>query len=53
VFVAHFARGFGLPASGFFRAFLDKYQLQPHHLLANAYTVLSSFVAFIEGYLGL
>jgi hypothetical protein len=53
VFVAHFARGLGLPASGFLRSFLDKYKLQPHHLLANAFTLLSSFVSFTEGYLGL
>jgi hypothetical protein len=51
VFLAHFACGFGLPASGFFRAFLDKLRLQPHHLPANVFMVLSSFVAFTEGYL--
>ena len=31
VFVAHFERGFGLPASPFFRAFLNRFRLQPHH----------------------
>ncbi|KAM0839211.1 hypothetical protein ACQ4PT_060453 [Festuca glaucescens] len=36
VFVAHFDRGFGLPASAFFRAFLEFFGLQPHHLPANA-----------------
>ena len=53
VFIAHFERGFGLPASDFFRLFLNKFELQPHHLPANAILTLSSFVAFTEGYLGL
>ena len=53
VFVAHFERGFALPTSRFFRAFLDKFELQPHHLPANSITSLSAFVAFSEGYLGL
>jgi hypothetical protein len=50
---AHFTRGFGLPASGFFREFLDRFKLQPHHLPANSIIALSSFVTFCEGYLGL
>ena len=53
VFVAHFERGFGLPVSDFMRTFLDKFQLQPHHLPANTITTLSAFVSFSEGYLGL
>ncbi|KAM0931747.1 hypothetical protein ACQ4PT_000057 [Festuca glaucescens] len=53
VFTAHFERGFGLPASDFFRRFLDFYELQPHHLLANAIFYLSSFVSFMEGFVGL
>ena len=53
VFVAHFERGFGLPASPFFRAFLNRFHLQPHHLPANAITQLSALAAFSEGYLGL
>ena len=53
VFVAHFVRGYGLPASSFFRAFLNRFRLQPHHLPANAITQLSALVAFCEGYLGL
>ena len=53
VFVAHFERGFGLPASAFFWSFLTKFGLQPHHLPANAITTLSAFVSFTEGYLGL
>ena len=42
VFVTHFERGFGLPASPFFRAFLNRFHLQPHHLPANAVTQLSA-----------
>ena len=53
VFVAHFERGFGLLASNFMRTFLEKFGLQPHHLPANAFTTLSTFVSFAEGYLGL
>ena len=53
VFVTHFERGFGLPASPFFRAFLNRFHLQPHHLPANAITQLSALAAFSEGYLGL
>ncbi|KAK1684742.1 hypothetical protein QYE76_045590 [Lolium multiflorum] len=53
VFLAHFERGFGLPASDFFRQFLDFYQLQPHHLPGNAIFYLSCYVSFMEGYIGL
>ncbi|KAM0857704.1 hypothetical protein ACQ4PT_048304 [Festuca glaucescens] len=53
VFTAHFERGFGLPASDFFRHFLDFYELQPHHLPGNAVFYLSSFVSFVEGFVGL
>lgn len=53
VFSAHFERGFGLPASNFFREFLDFYKLQPHHLPANAIFYLSCFVSFMEAYVGL
>lgn len=53
VFSSHFERGFGLPASPFFRSFLDRFLLQPHHLPANAITMLLAFIAFCEGYLGL
>lgn len=53
VFAAHFARGFGLPASPFFRGFLNSFHLQPHHLPANTITTLLAYVAFSEGYLGL
>jgi hypothetical protein len=53
VFMAHFERGFGLPASTFFREFLKFYGLQPHHLPANSILQLSCYTAFSEGYLGL
>ena len=53
VFRSHFLRGFGLPASGFFRSFLDFNHLQPHHMTRNAVTLLSAFVTACEGYLGI
>ncbi|KAK1619889.1 hypothetical protein QYE76_025406 [Lolium multiflorum] len=53
VFGAHLDRGLGLPASDFFRRFLDFFGLQPHHLPANAFILLSCYVAFMEGYAGL
>jgi hypothetical protein len=53
VFISHFERGFGLPASDFFRDFLDTYELQPHHLPANAVMILSAFAAFCEGFAGI
>ncbi|KAK1661970.1 hypothetical protein QYE76_050129 [Lolium multiflorum] len=53
VFLAHFERGFGLPASPFFRSFLDFYKLQPHHLPGNAIFYLSCYVTFMEAYIGI
>jgi hypothetical protein len=53
VFRSHFLRGFGLPASGFFRNFLEFYALQPHHLTPNTVVLLSAFVTLCEGYLGI
>ncbi|KAK1682508.1 hypothetical protein QYE76_043356 [Lolium multiflorum] len=53
VFGAHLDRGLGLPASTFFRQFLDNFGLQPHHLPANACILLSCFMAFMEAYAGL
>jgi hypothetical protein len=53
VFISHFERGFALPVSDFFWDFLDHYDLQPHHLLANAVMTLSAFAAFCEGYAGI
>ena len=48
----HFLRGFGFPASGFLRSFLQFYHLQPHHLTPNTVVMLSAFVMLYEGYLG-
>ncbi|KAK1653368.1 hypothetical protein QYE76_071173 [Lolium multiflorum] len=53
VFLTHFGRGFGLPASDFFRQFLDFYKLQPHHLPGNAIFYLSCYATFMEAYMGL
>ncbi|KAK1684334.1 hypothetical protein QYE76_045182 [Lolium multiflorum] len=53
VFLAHFERGFGLPASDFFRQFLDFYRLQPHHLPGNAVFYISCYVSFMEAYIGI
>ena len=51
IFRSHFLRGLGLPASGFFRSFLEFYQLQPHHLTPNTVVLLSAFVTLCEGFL--
>ena len=53
VFVTHFEHDFGLPESPFFQDFLTRFCLQPHHLPANTITMLSAYVSFSEGYLGL
>jgi hypothetical protein len=53
VFLAHFERGFGLPLSDFASEFFSHFELQPHHLTANAIMTLSCFVTFCEAYLGL
>jgi hypothetical protein len=53
VFISHFERGFALPVSDFFRDFLDYYDLQTHHLSANAVMILSAFATFCEGYAGI
>ena len=52
VFTVHFARGFSLPVSKFFRDFLDHFGMQQHHLGANAIMLLSAFVTLCEAYLG-
>ena len=52
VFLTHFEHGFRLPVSTFFRAFLEFFGLQPHHLGAGAIVQLSGFVTLCEGYLG-
>ncbi|XBI54290.1 hypothetical protein VPH35_036354 [Triticum aestivum] len=53
IFRSHFLRGLGLPASAFFRSFLDFYQLQPHHLTPNTVVLLPAFVTLCEGFLGI
>ena len=52
VFHSHFLRGIGLPASAFFRSFLEFYQLLLHHLTPNTVVLLSAFVTLCEGFLG-
>ncbi|KAE8773949.1 hypothetical protein D1007_53738 [Hordeum vulgare] len=52
VFTEHFARGFGLPTSTFFRRFVTHFVLQPHYLGTNAILLLASFISLCEGYLG-
>ena len=52
VFRSHLMRGLGLPASSFFRSFLEFHGLQPHHLTPNTVVLLSAFVTLCEGYLG-
>ena len=52
IFRSHCLRGLGLPASSFFRSFLEFYGLQPHHLTPNTVVLLSAFVALCEGFLG-
>ncbi|KAI4975333.1 hypothetical protein ZWY2020_048940 [Hordeum vulgare] len=53
VFVEHFYRGFGLPASAFFVEWLLFFGLQPHHLAPNAILQLSTFVVLCEGFVGI
>src|SRR3954468_24587462 len=43
VFRSHLTRGLGLPASGFFRSFLEFHGLQPHHLTPNTVVLLAAF----------
>ena len=52
IFRSHCLHGLGLPASSFFRSFLEFYGLQPHHLTPNTVELLSAFVALCEGFLG-
>ena len=53
VFVEHFYRGFGLPASSFFAEWLHFFGLQPHHLAPNAILQLAAFVVLCEGFVGI
>ena len=52
IFCSYCLCGLGLPASSFFRSFLEFYGLQPHHLPPNTVVLLSAFVTLCEGYLG-
>ena len=52
IFRSHLMRGLGLPASGFFRSFLEFHGLQPHHLTPNTGVLLSAFATLCEGFLG-
>lgn len=52
VFYTHFARGFGLPASLCFHAFLEFFGLQRHDLGSNVVLQLAGFTMLCEGYLG-
>ena len=53
IFLSHLQRGLGLPASDFFRQFLDFFGFQPHHLPPNVPVFLSAFVCLFEAYLGI
>ena len=44
IFRSQCLRGLSLPASGFFRSFLEFYGVQPHHLTPNTVVLLSDFV---------
>jgi hypothetical protein len=49
VFVANFDRGFRLPSSKFFSAFLEFFGLQPHHFPVNACISLSGTLPSARG----
>ena len=51
VFRSHLMRGLGLPASGFFRSFLEFHGLQPYHLTPNTVVLLAAFATLCEGFL--
>ena len=51
IFRSHCLRGMGLPASNFFRSFLEFYGLQPHHLTPNTVVLLSTFITLCEGFI--
>ncbi|KAE8766800.1 hypothetical protein D1007_61928 [Hordeum vulgare] len=53
IFVEHFYRGFGLPASSFFAEWLHFFGLQPHHVASNAILQLAAFVVLCEGFVGI
>ena len=51
IFRSHLMRGMRLPASGFFRSFLEFHGLQPHHLTPNTVVLLAAFATLCEGFL--
>ncbi|KAE8788460.1 hypothetical protein D1007_37488 [Hordeum vulgare] len=53
VFVEHFYRGLGFPASSFFAEWLHFFGLQPHHLAPNAILQLAAFVVLCKGFVGI
>ncbi|KAE8786584.1 hypothetical protein D1007_39567 [Hordeum vulgare] len=53
VFVEHFYRCFGLPASSFFAEWLHFFGLQLDHLAPNAILELAAFVVLCEGFMGM
>lgn len=52
VFYNHFARGFGLSMSDFYRRFLDFFGLQPHYLGANVVLQLAASPRVVRATLG-
>ena len=53
LFLSFCERGFGMPASPFFKEFLSFYNLQVHHLNPNGILYLSVFVHACEAFLGI
>ena len=51
--ISHIVRGFSLLPSAFMLEILDHYGLQLHNITPNSLFYVASFVALIEGYLGL
>ena len=53
IFHSHLMRGLGLPASSFFRSFLEFHGLQPDHLTPKTVVLLAAFATLCEGFLGI
>ena len=53
LFLSFCERGFGMPASPFFKEFLSFYNLQVHHLNPNGILYLSVFVHACEAFLSI
>jgi hypothetical protein len=52
-FPAHIEPGFGVPTGDFFHMLLYLYQIDLVRLVANAITIVSSFIHLCEAYLGI